>query len=66
MTGVTCPNIGPRQRRQRLIGGVVAWFAAGILLLVLVAVGAPRVARVLVALPVWAGALGVYQARAKT
>lgn len=64
--GVTCPNIGPQQRRQRLTGGVLALAGAALLLLVLLAVGAPRGARILVALPVWAGALGVYQARAKT
>jgi hypothetical protein len=66
MTGVACPNIGPRQRRRRLAGGVLALAGAGIVLFALLAVDAPRAARLLVALPVWAGALGVYQARAKT
>lgn len=66
MTGAACPNIGPRQRRRRLAGGIVAWVAACLLLAVLLVVDAPRIARVLVALPMWAGALGVYQAKAKT
>ena len=65
--GAVCiPNIGPRQRRQRLIGGVFALVAAAALLVALLLTGAPLVARLLVAIPLWGGALGVLQAKEKT
>jgi hypothetical protein len=55
-----------RQRRARLVGGVLGLVAAAALLVVLLAGEAPRVARLLLALPVWAGTLGVFQAKART
>jgi hypothetical protein len=65
-TSVCIPNIGPRERQRRLIGGVV-------LLLIAVCVGgcliwfdAPRPWRLLVFLPVWASAIGFFQVSAKT
>jgi hypothetical protein len=60
------PNIGPGGRRRRLAGGVVGLLAAAFLLAALIVFGAPRAWRLLVALPVWAGALGVLQHRGKT
>lgn len=60
------PNIGRRQRRFRMAGGVLGLVGSAALLAVLLVVDAPRVARLLVALPVWAGALGVFQAKAST
>ena len=60
------PNIGPRERRRRTVGGVV-------FLLVTLCVGgclvwfdAPRPWRLLVFLPAWAAALGIFQVTAKT
>jgi hypothetical protein len=60
------PNIGPRQRRRRLTGGL--FFAAATVLVAagLVGSGAPRGWRVLVALPAAAAAIGIFQARAQT
>lgn len=65
--GAACiPNIGPGQRRQRFAGGVLALVGAAVLLALLIFTGVPRAARLLVALPLWAGTLGVLQAKEKT
>lgn len=65
--GAACtPNIGPRQRRRRLALGALATLAGATLLVALLATDAPRVARLLVALPFWAGAVGILQHREKT
>lgn len=56
-------NIGPWEVRRRWIGGILGLAAAAVLLAVLVAVGAPVAARVLVLLPAWGGAFSVLQAR---
>ena len=60
------PNIGPRERRRRTVGGVV-------FLLVTLCVGgcliwfnAPRPWRLLIFLPAWASAIGFFQVSAKT
>lgn len=67
MHGPTCiANIGPRQRRKRLLMGVAATVASVVALGLLLATGAPRVARLLAALPFWSGALGILQHREKT
>ena len=66
-TGAACtPNIGLKQRRWRLLVGALATLAGATLLAALLAAEAPRVARLLVALPFWAGALGILQHREKT
>ena len=66
-SGTVCiANIGPRQRLRRLATGAVGALAGATLLAVLLAVEAPRAARLLVALPFWAGALGILQHREKT
>jgi len=63
-TGV--PNIGPRQRRLRLLGGL-AWAVAGSLLLVAAqGLDLPRAWRLLAFPPCWLAALGVLQHREKT
>ncbi|MEJ2203419.1 MAG: hypothetical protein P8170_04865 [Gemmatimonadota bacterium] len=62
----TIPNIGTPQRRARLVGGLLGLVGAAALLVVLLVGEAPRAARLLVALPVWAGTLGVFQAKART
>jgi hypothetical protein len=56
-------NIGPWEIRRRWVGGITGLAAAAVLLAVLVAVGAPALARVLVLLPAWGGAFSVLQAR---
>jgi hypothetical protein len=65
--GEACvPNIGPRQRRSRWLGGAVAAVAAAGLLAFLVLSDAPRWWRLAVALPVWFAALGLLQSKEKT
>lgn len=67
MDGAACvPNIGPRQRRRRLVVGVGAVVASVVVLTALLATDTPRAARLLAALPFWAGALGFLQYRERT
>ena len=67
MTGEVCIiNIGPRQRRWRMRYGVVSLGASVILGSLLIATGVSGAWRVSLFLPLWIGALGVFQARAKT
>lgn len=67
MQGEACvANIGDRQRRKRLIMGGAATLASVIALAALLATDTPRFARLLAALPFWAGALGILQHREKT
>jgi hypothetical protein len=56
-------NIGPAEIRSRRRSGHVGVIAAIVLLAVLVAIGAPPIARLLIALPVAVGASGYLQAR---
>ena len=56
-------NIGPWEVRRRVAFGIVGLVVAGLLLLALIAIGAPPVARLLVVLPAWGGAFSVLQAR---
>lgn len=60
------PNIGPRARRVRLLSGVVGFAIALAASLPLILTGQPRGWRLLVALPLLLGFLGVFQARGKT
>jgi len=63
----TClPNIGPRQRRRRLVVGVLGALAAVAALTALLATETPRLARLLAVLPFWAGALGFLQYHERT
>ena len=67
LEGAACvPNIGSRERRRRLVGGTLALVGSAALLWILVLTGAPRWGRLLVALPLWSGVLGLLQAREKT
>lgn len=67
MAAAACtPNIGPRQRRRRLIVGIGAIAASVVTLAALLATDTPRAARLLAALPFWAGALGFLQFRERT
>jgi len=58
-------NIGPAEIAARRRSGHVGVIAAVALFLLLVALGVPPIARLLVALPVAVGASGYLQARAK-
>ena len=64
MTGTE--NIGPRERRKRLLMGAGALAAGGLIALGMIAAGAPRAWRIGLFFPLWMGALGIFQAREKT
>jgi hypothetical protein len=65
--GTACiPNIGPRQRRRRVRFGVRLFSAGVVLFAALWFADVERVWRLATLLPFWLGALGVFQARAKT
>jgi hypothetical protein len=66
MTAEACSNIGPRERRRRLIGGFVFLLVAACVAGCLILFNAPRSWRLLVFLPAWAAAIGFYQVSAKT
>lgn len=67
MTGEVCiANIGPLQRRRRLLFGVFMAVAAVVFLLASSTLEFPRGARLLVGVPVWMAALGFLQHREKT
>lgn len=64
-TVVVCPpNIGSAERRKRLIVGVVALCVCVAAALLLSLGGAPRYWRLLLFLPFWTAAIGIFQARA--
>ena len=60
------PNIGPHGQAHRLRFGVVGLGVAVVLAMALLMLGAPRGWRAVVFVPLWIGALGVFQARDKT
>jgi len=60
------PNIGPNERMRRRRFGLVALAGAAALLVLLVALDAKRAWRLVVAPPLWLGALGTLQHRGKT
>jgi hypothetical protein len=59
-------NIGERERRKRRLLGIVALTVGVAAAFVLVATRAPRLARLVVFLPVWMAGLGLLQSREKT
>ena len=59
-------NIGPRERRKRLVFGIVGLGVGAVIALMLVLIHAPLIWRAPIFLPFFAGALGVFQARDKT
>jgi hypothetical protein len=63
---VCVPNIGPRQRRQRLLVGLAALVVTGAAAAVLISGDSPRLWRLGLLLPAFMAALGVMQARAQT
>jgi hypothetical protein len=66
MSSAVCPNIGPRERQRRLVGGFVFLAVAACIAGCLILFDAPRPWRLLVFLPAWAAAIGFFQASAKT
>jgi hypothetical protein len=54
-------NIGPAERRLRRIGGFVGIGLTIALLIILVAIGAPRYARLILVIPASAAAIGLLQ-----
>jgi hypothetical protein len=64
MTAVA--NIGSAGRRRRLRFGLIFLVVSALLAAGLIASGVPRGWRALLFLPLWAAALGVFQARERT
>jgi uncharacterized membrane protein len=63
----TCiPNIGPRERRRRLMVGIAMFAIAVLVAAGLVLADAPRAWRLFVLFPAWVGSIGVFQAKEKT
>lgn len=60
------PNIGPEERKKRFTIGSVTLAIGAAMALYFVATGSPRPWRLLVLLPFWVGAVGLFQAREKT
>jgi hypothetical protein len=63
----TCiPNIGPRQRRRRLVSGFLSLAAAVALAAALAVATAPLLLRATLFLPLYGAALGFLQYRERT
>jgi len=63
---ICIPNIGPRERRRRLMVGIAMFVIVGLVAALLIATGAPRPWRVFVLFPAWVGSIGMFQAKEKT
>ena len=59
-------NIGAGQVRKRRMLGIASVSAAALLGFVLIGYDSPRWTRLLLFVPLWIGALGLFQAREKT
>ena len=59
-------NIGAAEQRKRLLFGVVALVAGGVIAVLLIVVNAPWLWRLPLILVFYAGALGLFQSRDKT
>lgn len=59
-------NLGPRQRRRRLVVGIVGFAVAIVVVAAVIARGGAPGWTLLAFLPFWLGALGLIQAREKT
>lgn len=60
------PNLGPRAQRKRLVFGIAALGASVVIAPILVLAHVPLAWRLLLFVPFYLGALGVFQARDKT
>ena len=65
-SAVCIPNIGPKERRRRLRGGVIGLVVAAIVAIVLFATGADRAWRLIMFPLLYGGLSGVFQWREKT
>jgi hypothetical protein len=59
-------NIGPRERRKRLVFGIAGLGVGAAIALLLIFINAPLLWRGPLFFPFFVGALGVFQAREKT
>lgn len=59
-------NIGPGEQRKRRLMGLVALTVGVGLAFLMIVLGAPRLLRLIIFLPVWIAGLGLLQAREKT
>jgi hypothetical protein len=59
-------NIGPRERQKRLVFGVTALFLSLVISAIFVIEGVRPVWRLTLFIPLFAGALGFFQARDRT
>jgi hypothetical protein len=66
VSDICIPNIGPRERRRRLMVGIAMFVIAGLVAVLLIATGTPRAGRLFVLFPAWVGSIGVFQAKEKT
>jgi fatty acid desaturase len=66
MLAMGTPNIGPRERRSRLLFGALALAVAVAFGIALVVTGAPRPWRLVLFLPLSAAAFGFFQAWGRT
>ena len=65
--GESCiANIGPRERQKRLVFGVIALFLSVVISAIFVIEGVPPIWRLVLFVPLFAGALGFFQARDRT
>jgi hypothetical protein len=65
--GKTCiANISPRERLKRLVGGVIPFLIAVVILAVLISSGADRLWRLPLFLLYWSATTGFFQWRDKT
>ena len=62
----TPANLGPRERRKRLLLGIVSLGIAAAVAFAAVAFEWPRATRLVVFMPLWMAALGLTQAREST
>jgi fatty acid desaturase len=59
-------NISPRERKKRLISGLLAFLFALAILILLLVLGADRWWRLLLFFPFWGATIGFFQWRDKT
>ena len=63
---VCLANIGPRERRRRVSVGVASLVVGALVVALLTAFPVSRAWRLLAFLPLWVGALGIFQAQQRT
>ena len=66
MNSVRTANIGPRERRKRLVYGIVALAASVVISFLFVFYRVPPVFRLTLFVPLFVGSMGFFQARDRT